>query len=219
MTRIFRPLPLIAFCLLCSCSRTTFVSGRVTNIRTGNPVVGMPVSLSIYNGHDPQDSSNPKKVGTSSTLTGPDGEYTLELSGKGIDEAGLQLDEGRLCFSYFEAYRSDNVVENEAREVNIQIDSIDGRLQLVLENETGQFPKLYVRVDCDATGDKGIYCCNTNVENSLSAGQTTSHEFPVSANRYVWVYWGTDPFTGWNAPAIDSVYCPRGQTTPFVIKF
>ncbi len=213
-------LQLLLFSLiLVSCARTTVVSGRITNIRTGNPVVGMPVTLNVYNGNEPRDSSNPKKVGDTSTKTGSNGEYALEYTDVGIDAVGLFLDNGEICYSYFGAVRSDKVKTNGSSEVNIQIDSIDGKLQLILQNLSGQSDKLYLRVDCDATGEKGYACCSINFNNTIPAGQSDTVTFRISAGRFVPVYWGETIFTGWNAPRVDSVFCPRNQTTPMVISF
>lgn len=205
--------------LLCSCTRTTMVSGRITNIRTGNPVAGMPVTLHVYNGHEPRDSSNPKKVGQSSTHTNSNGEYALECSGVGIDDASLELDNGNFCYAYFMAFLSDQVKPNASREVNIEIDSVDGRLHLILQNQTGQFEQLFVKVDCDATGDKGNYCCSNKFKYALVAGASDTLQFLVSAGRYVPFYWGTSEFTAWNSPNVDSVFCPRGVTTTFTLSF
>ena len=214
------PLQLLLITLMLgSCTRTTVVSGRITNIRTGNPVVGMPVTLNVYNGNEPRDSSDPKKVGDTSINTDANGEYALEYSGVGIDGASLWLDGGGFCTSFFDADFSDKVKTNGSSEVNIQIDSIDGNLQLILQNLSGQSDKLYLRVDCDATGEKGYACCSFNFNNTIPAGQSDTVTFRISAGRFVPVYWGETIFTGWNAPRVDSVFCQRNQTTPMVISF
>ena len=209
----------LTLCLLCSCSRTTMVSGRITNIRTGNPVAGMPVTLYVSNGNEPRDSSNPKIVGESSTTTNSNGEYALEYSGIGIDGAWLEINESLYCYAHFEEFRSGGVVTNKSSEVDIQIDSADGRIRLLLQNQSGLSEKIFVRVDCDATGPKGHTCCNRDVENNIQPGQSETLSFSVSADRFVPVYWGTSQFSGWNAPHVDSVYCPRGQTTWLLLSF
>ena len=202
-----------------ACNRSTMVSGRITNLTTGNPVVGMKVELSIYNGNEPKDSANPKKVGAAVSTTGPNGEYALEISGSGIDGASLSLRDGVLCSAFFDAKYSDQVAANAAREVNIQVDSIDGTLQLVLDNQSGLSDRVYVRVDCDQIAPKGYACCNHDFENLLSAGQSNTLNFGVSAGRYVSVYWGESTFPNWDAPHIDSVFCPRGQVTQWKLSF
>jgi hypothetical protein len=210
---------LFFLCLLSACTRTTMVHGRITNIWDGSPIVGTKVALYVYDGNEPHDSANPKKVGESTDVTDVNGEYALEYSGTGIDKVGLYLDDGYGCSSFFGSVWSDKPQPNRSREVNIQVDPVDGKIELVLQNQSGISNNVYLRVDCDATGEKGYYCCNYAFENTILPGQSDTVQFNVSAGRFVPVYWGEQQFAGWNSPHVDSVFCPRGQTTPLVIKF
>lgn len=172
-----------------------------------------------YNGNDPQDSANQKKVGESSTVTDSAGEYSLEYTGVGIDGVDIYLNGGNYCWAYFETNPSDKPMVNKSTEVNFQVLQIDGRLNVVLQNLTGQADSLFFRVDCDGVGAKGIYCCNYSFANYIPVGETDTIDFPVSADRFVPVYWGTSKFDGWDAPAVDSVFCPKDAITHIVISF
>lgn len=212
-------LALLLALVFTSCERTTMVSGRITNARTSNPIKGMMVTLNAYNCNDPQDSAIPKKVGESTTFTDSLGEYTLEYKGAGIDGVRIQLKGDSYCISYFETNPSDKPMVNKSQEVNFRVLQIDGRLNVILQNLTGQVDSLFFRVDCDGVGSKGIYCCNYNFANYIPLGQADTISFPVSADRFVPVYWGTSKFDGWDAPRVDSVFCAFGEATPIVISF
>lgn len=207
----------IALCFV-SCTRTTMVSGTIINCVTGKPIAGMPVSLYAYNGNEPRDSSNPKKVGEANTVTDASGNYALEYSDSGIDDVDLYVDYGKFCFDYFDEKRSANPRPNNSTEVNIQIDSIDADLYIDLQNLSGQSDKAFVRVRCNVLEDTAP-CCNYGQGTPVVPGGSASLHFRVSSSRKVPVYWSTSSFSGWNAPHIDSVYCPRNTKTTWTIQF
>lgn len=215
----FRLFYLTIFMLIAlGCSRTTMVSGKITNYHTGKAVVGIDVILRAYNGNQPQDSSNPKLVGEVKTKTDTSGYYELDYTGSGIDKTNLWIG-GYPCGNYFESSQSEKLKTNDCTEINFQLDERDGDLHLVFENQSGSIDKVFLRVDCDATGDLGFYCCKHSFENEIAVGQRDTVKFGVSADRFVKVFWGTETFNNWYAPQIDSVFCPRGKSTEFLIKF
>lgn len=202
-----------------SCERTTMVSGRITNARTSQPLAGLKVTMFASNGHEPRDSPNPKIVGEVSTLTDSAGGYALEYTDVGIDGVSLRLGQGYFCAEYFDVEKSQIPAANECQEVNMTVSDIDGRLRVVLQNLTGMTEELFMRVDCDGIGPKGIFCCEHDFKNVLALGETDTIDFPVSADRFVPVYWGTSKFNDWNSPTVDSVFCPIGTSTHLVISF
>jgi hypothetical protein len=212
-------LALLLALVFTSCERTTMVSGRITNARTAQPLAGIKVTMFASNGHEPRDSPNPKIVGEVSTLTDSTGGYALEYSGRGIDGVSLQLGQGIYCAEYFDVDKSQYPAANECKEVNMQVSEIDGRLNVILKNLTGLTDSLFLRVDCDGIGPKGIFCCEHHGLNTVPVGEADTIVFPVSADRFVPVYWGTSKFDGWDAPRVDSVFCAFGEATPIVISF
>jgi hypothetical protein len=206
------------FALLClSCSRTTMVSGRITNYYTGEPIAGQSVTLMVFNGVV-GDSPTPKLAEEQNTTTDENGNYSLELSDKGIDDARIVVD-GNLCTDYFYQEYSDKIEPNESKEINFRVDQITGKLKVVLTNQTGLFQDVFVKTDCDTHGDKGIFCFPGNSFLSVPTGRVDSVTVPVVAGRYVYVYWGNTDFADWNAPHIDSVYCNLGKTTTYQVAY
>lgn len=212
-----RSFAFLCFFIFVGCSKTTQVTGVITNAYSGKPVADLKVTLNAYNGVI-HDSSIAKKVGESIVMTNEKGEFTVEYTGKGIDQIGLWLG-GGYSVSHFDVEYSASPESNECTETNIIYDAIDGRLNVGLAHLSSPSDSLYFRVDCDFLGDKGTACCNIYFANKLAAGETQTIGFPVTAGRYVYVYWGTTYFKSWNAPNIDSVYCETGKTTDFIIQY
>jgi len=204
--------------LLTGCYRTTEVSGIITNAVTGQPVQGLIVTLTAYNGHEPQDSANPKEVGQSTAATNEKGEYSVEYGGVGIDEVGLSLGSG-YCITHFETDFSDRPVANRSREVNIVLDEITGDLDVELEHQIAASDSVFFKVDCDVLGVQGTACCNRSFENVLAIGEHKTVNIPVSAGRLVYIYWDLKKFSNWNASRIDSVYCTPGETAHFKLTY
>jgi hypothetical protein len=209
---------IIAALLLGSCSKNTMVSGKVTNYKNGNPVAGMEVTLNVYDGHNPRDSNNPKLAGSTTTRTDKDGFYSLEYKEKGIDNASLWLDAGRLCTNFFEEIRSDNIEVNGHSKIDIQIDSIDASLEVLLSNTTATSRTIFLSVDCDAVPPKGVYCCGSISKIDLNVQESKTIQYKISGNRPVGIYWGDTSFTNWAAPHVDSLYCPSYKKSQFNIR-
>ena len=211
----------LALITLMGCSRNTQVSGVVTNAFTGRPIPGLAVTLWAYNGHDPHDSVNPKKVGETITQTDSEGEYAVEYSGRGIDLVRLEVGNSAqgFCYNYFDIKYSEFPEANHCAESNIVVDQITGHINLQLDHQSAGSDSLFVRVDCDFLNKKGTVCCDYIFENKISVGEPKSMNLPVTAGRFVYIYWGQSRFDNWDAPSIDSVYCEPTMITPFHISF
>jgi hypothetical protein len=201
----------------CTKEHTTTITGIITDVRTGKPLQGVRVLLRIFSGYE-HDSVMWHYVGSVDGTSDATGKYTVVYTGS-IDNIEFTLLDQDICTKYYDGYLSRTPVVNQYNEVNIQVDPIDGELDLKLQNMSGTSDKVYVGVDCDGVGEIGFYCCGNSTEQKVTSGQMLTPTYGVSGDRYVKIYWGLTPYTKWNSEHIDSVYCPRGAVTDFVLKF
>jgi hypothetical protein len=208
----------LSFVFLVGCSRETQVTGVVTNAFTGKPIPGLSISLFAYNGNEPRDSANPKKVGEAQTTTNTNGEYTLTYNGKGIDKVGLLVG-GGYNVTHFDLQYSESPEPNHCTENNIVVDQITGFVDVELDHQFSPVDSLYFRVDCDILNEKGTACCNRSFENKLATGETRTVKIPVTAGRYVYIYSSPTRFRNWDTPRVDSVFCDPDKTTLFKLVY
>jgi hypothetical protein len=209
---------LICFSLI-ACNRTTIVSGHITDLRNGQPLANLPVYLTAYKGYE-HDSANRKFDGRSSTTTDNSGKYSLEFTDSGIDYIGISIGLDVGCYYDFfnELVGSGSLRAGCSNEYNIKTIPIDGHLRIRLKNTTGQADTVYCGIDSDGQGYAKALCAK-RLTLPIAAGQTTSFNTGIAGDQYIKIYWGTTDFLKWDAPRVDSVYCPRNDTTLLDLGF
>lgn len=212
---------LISLLLNCNVDKTTTAHGRVYNYISGNPVAGVRVVLTGYDGNYPHDSVNPDPCETVETTTNLNGEYELEVGCKGMDKVSIGAGYAYAPYSngFYDAKRSGNLRLGKSNEIDFQIDSIDGKINFQFQNLKATDDTLYVLVQCNALYEGPFLYCGGHNKIGVEAGAISSKLWYVTANRYVKYYWDTLPFTGLLATHIDSIYCARNDSVSCVISF
>jgi hypothetical protein len=196
---------ILLFVLLAiACKRTTMITGIVTDSGTGLPIDGVEVHLiaSRFAKH-----GGTLVVDEDTLTTGADGAYALEVSTARADNVFL-----RYIKKDYVPY-SPAVKRGDCKQVDAVLNPFDAYINFTIINES-QSAELH----CSVTGNMYL-----NIRNGGPVGKgdniPSSYILNVPGGDFIRIYWDNEPFMLSKASHVDSIFCPRNDTTQFLLKF
>lgn len=190
--------------LAIACKRNTMITGIVTDSSTGLPIEGVEVHLiaSRFAKH-----GGVLGVDEDTITTGTDGAYALEVSTARADNVFL-----RYIKKDYIPYSPD-VKRGDCKQVDAVLNPIDAYINFTIINES-QSQELHI-------GTKGnmYYSGNGGKDFWKETDIPTTYLLKVPGGDFIRIYWGDESFTWDNASHVDSTFCPRNDTTQFLLKF
>ncbi len=188
-----------------ACKRTTMINGVVTDSGTGLPIDGVEVHLiaSKYAKH-----GGTLGVDEDNITTGTDGAYALEVSSARADNVFL-----RYIKKDYIPYSPD-VKRGDCKQVDAVLNPIDAYINFTIINES-QSLELHIRT----TGNM-YYSGNGGKGFNKLADIPSTYLLKVPGGDNIQIYWDKDPITLYAKAAYTStIFCPRNDTTQFLLKF
>ena len=192
---------------LISCKKTTTVTGIISDRGTGLPLEGVKV---YFGANKILSRGAVDVIDKAEVVTGLDGEYTVEVEGKGIDYIFIRLTKS----GYIRAYKTVDIGTSEV--YDRPLNPLDSYLKVRIQNESGASSVNYrlkgtPYEDLEAVGPNGGY------KFSVPFGESVDHLINVPGGGYIQVYW--DTLSVAQPHHLDSIYCPRKDTTLYLIKY
>ncbi len=198
-----------------SCKKPTIVTGTVTDRKTGTPIEGAEIEFQFK--QKKNDSADIYVFET--VVTDIMGRFTYENDA----EIGMfaALKSGYVQKGYGTLVAAIN--QCEANDVSISLIPLDGRLNLIIENSTGQFDSIYVKiyspsVYSEATITKGSVNLHRDTP-AIESGEVQTFNVWIASEEYAHIYWGFSPITNLTlAPFHDSIYITKNDTTHYLLS-
>lgn len=203
---------ILIFCgcigLLGGCSKTTMVSGQITDKLTGLPISG--VSVKFIATTVTKDNKYPT-IDQDSSISDINGNYSVQVEGKNVFSTSLFCNKQGYANSA-PLYPRNGVCKT----IDIQMDSIDAYLKVVFNNETGILHSIYYEyygeILYHITGDK--------LPHLVPANDSINEVIPVAGGEKIFIHWDTvslgSYYDGrWRK---DTIFCSHGDTTTLRLK-
>ncbi len=187
-----------------ACKRTTMITGIVTDRGTGLPIDGVEVHLiaSRFAKH-----GGTLVVDKDTLTTGTDGAYALEVSSARADNVFL-----RYIKKDYIPY-SPAVKRGDCKQFDAVLNPIDAYINFTIINES-QSSELYIGTNGNmygsGSGGKSFY---------RLADIPSTYLLKVPGGDNIQIYWDSEPTSLAKASYTDSIFCPRNDTTEFLLKF
>ncbi len=193
------------YCILSSCERTTTVTGTITDSATGLPLEGVKVNL-VANLFKKKGF---ELVDSSIFVTGADGKYTVEIEGKKISQIFIRMGKP-YYFSPEEIY----LKKGDCKVFDKKLNPLDAYLAFTVINET-QADELF----CFVGGN--LYEGNLQIgPGGKGSDIPSTFLLRVAGGDFVRIYWDSKLSNLIDkASHVDSIFCPRNDTTQFLLKF
>lgn len=197
-----------------ACTKDTIISGIITDKANGQPLEGVKVSFTAYKFFLRQDNLTQDKriMETKSAVTGSDGRYSFQLDTKSPDEIEFEAQKD----GYNEESR---VVEwGKSESEDLAMNPVDATLRVKVINESGTFDNMYAVLNSGKELPSHYFQPWPFL---LNQGETFTETFKVNGGQMVEIRWGNDenePLHLYNGVHRDSIFCPRGGTTDFLLK-
>ena len=202
----------LLLCMQGACVKNTTISGTISDKATGLPIEGVSVTMSATKYKSENDKVTPVSLGADEVLTGPDGRYLLEIDTKRPDELGM----GALKDGY--AYAGERPCWGKDKVFDFEMDPVDAGIRVTIVNESGYSGKTYA-LAYEGIHKIGHYFYPWPV--LLNKGESLSRTLKTCGDAFVEIRWGSQT----NQPLIlhagvhlDSVFCPRNDTTEYLLK-
>lgn len=203
-----------AIITFCSCHKSqiiqTHVFGTVTDGATGLPLSGVSIRFTVS--WVETKGGNPVVRNILST-TGSDGTYSFLSETEYPSQIGFTAEKkGYLPKLYKEVNRGDDL------QYDFKMHPIDAVLKIKARNENNSIPRLYFRLGNELYENYSQFCSPWPL--LIPQGDSVENIFQVPGGRDMLIYWGADESVSWNpnTPRF-SVFCPRNDTTEFVLTF
>lgn len=198
--------------LLCACVKKSTISGIITDKATGLPIGGVQVGISAIKYESENDKVTSNSLGEDSQLTGPDGRYFLEIDTKRPDDFYF----GASKAGY--VHRSITLSWGKERTYDFELNPIDAVIRVTVSNESGSTAKTYALINSSAGPNFGyIYPWPFVLQQNESFVST----FNVCGGSFTEIRWGNQPnqpLKRFEGVQRDSVFCPRGDTTDYLLR-
>jgi hypothetical protein len=199
MRYYFLFLLLLAGLLACNKECTTVVTGRITNYRTGEPIVGHPVVFTATEkcprfGYCPPDG----RTQVAYDATDGDGRYTVALTGN-FEGGSMNINSTFSC-SFPRIYRDGELrMGHSDNMINYQFEVTDAILYVVLHNSSGIPPII-----------EGPHCFDKKFYLKTTLGAIDTVKFPVIGDQEVGFHWSLSPLKSTNVGEQVKQFCPIG---------
>lgn len=192
---------------LISCKKTTTLTGIITDRGTELPLEGVEV---YFGANRLLKNGRVSVVDKAEVITGTDGKYTVEVVGKDIDYTYILLTKN----GFIRVVKEIDIGTSEV--YDRPLNPLDSYLKLRIQNESGASSIDYrlkgtPYEDIVAVGPNGGY------RFSVPYGESVDHLINVPGGGFIQVYW--DTLSVAKPDHLDSIYCPRKDTTLFLIKY
>lgn len=195
-----------------ACVKNTGISGTISDKATGLPIEGVSVSMSAKKYHSENDKVRTVTLGADEDVTDSDGQYFLEIDTKRPDEFGF----GALKDGY--VHVSKTISWGKDKSFDFEMNPIDAVIRITVINETGNSGKTFALVyERDSRLNHFVYPWPL----LLNKGESLSQTFNICGDDFAEIRWGSQS----NQPLIlhegvqrDSIFCPRKDTTDYVLK-
>jgi hypothetical protein len=204
----------LAFMLVAqgACVKNTSISGTISDKATGMPLEGVSVSMSATKYKSSNDKVTLVSLGADKVVTGSDGRYLLEIDTKRPDELGM----GALKDGYVYVWEPPRWGKD--KKFDFEMDPIDAAIRITIINESGYSGKTYA-LAYEGGHKLSHYFYPWPV--ILNKGESLSRTLEICGNSFTEIRWGSQP----NQPLTlhagvqrDSIFCPRNDTTEYLLK-
>ena len=181
--------------------KTIEISGYVVNGKNSQPVEGIKVTLTGYDGYY-EGSRTLKPYDEALAVSDATGFYTASVEGRSAGISGIS----GFCDKNYGATYLGDIEPGEYNDVNILLDVIDGKIKVVLANTSGAAQLRFdVVANCRVNGERAS-CCFHYVERTSYLGKTDTVSLDVSAGRNVKVDYANK---NTQVASAQTVFCPE----------
>lgn len=191
-----------------SCKKTTMVTGMITDSATGQPIKGVKVLMAGNKNGSDETITVDLDISATDTL----GQYAVEVSGKRIQRVFIRITK--------DGYAEKKIVyfdNGSCTEYNWVLNPYDAYLSIKLINQSGANDLFYAIA---GNNYDGLRIVGPSGSHSLMIPKDDSltQVVKIAGGDFNQLLWDIKNF-GSSPAHIDSIFCPRNDTTYYVLRF
>ncbi len=200
---------------ICGCGKEdkpTFINGKITNRKTGEPMEGVSI---ILQGKRTGTNGQVEYFTHGCPLTDTEGRFSCTLE-------GLYVTSDITKEGYIKREVPLSVVDRQENNLDITLVPRDGFLKLKIENNTGLHDTLYANIYSPTESLEKYYNGEVIKEYPLllTAGASYTETFALASPETVQILWGFKP-PGYQTPHTlkDSILVVPHDTTTYILSY